>query len=216
MAYVSAERARQLFVGEEEPAFSATVQPAIVKQAEEASSLPFIQVIIGFLAGLFIAVCVVIGIDIVRCPVKSANDLIEASNLPVIGELPNDSGGHLLANVRLASEKAGVHTLLVVPVRNGDSAKLVSDSIEKAAQGESETESETRGGSVAVSACTPLQHDAAGMYAARDADAVLVAASQWADVRDDVETAVSQLKLIDANVVGCVLVGKAAKRSVAE
>ena len=184
---------------------SASVQQASEgKRASGSSMLTYI--LVAILAGLFAAVCIVVAIDAVKRPVKGSADLEAASGLPVLGELPGDTGERLLANARFASGKQNPHTVLVVPVKEGDPAALAGMLIDRAARSESPEETERYGGPMRVSTCAPLLQGVAAAYQAREMDAVLIACAQWADSRRDVESTVSELILAGANVVGCVLV----------
>ena len=145
-------------------------------------------------------------IDAITRPVKGASDLSEASGFPVFGELPGDTGERLLANVRFASGKHDMRSVLVVPVQAGESAALVGMLLDRAARSEAPNERNSRGQRVRVSACAPLLQGAAAAYEARAVDAVVISATQWEDSRKDVEAAANELRLAGANVVGCVLV----------
>lgn len=184
---------------------SASVQRASGGARQSGSSL-LTYALVAALAGLFAAVCAVVAIDAVRRPLKGSADLAAASGLPVLGELPGDTGERLLANARFASGKPDTGSLLVVPVREGDPAALVGMLIDRAARSESPEESARHGGALRVSTCAPLLQGVAAAYQARESDAVLIAAAQWDDSRKDVEAAAAELRLAGANAVGCVLV----------
>ena len=162
--------------------------------------------LVGFLVGLLIAACIVAVIDVVSRPVKSTSDLAESSGFPILGELPGDTGERLLANVRFASGSPDMSTVLVVPACEGEPAALVGMLIDRAARSESEYDGRVRGKRVRVTACAPLLQGAAAAYEARSVDAVIIASAQWEDSRKDVESAANELRLANANVVGCVLV----------
>lgn len=164
---------------------------------------------VAFLAGLFACICIVVGIDAIRRPIKSASDLSDSSRFAVLGELPGDTGERLLANVRFASGQSDISSVLVVPAREGEPAALVGMLLDRAARSESSRDIEYRGSQVRVSACAPLLQGAAASYEARSVDAVVIAAAQWDDSRKDVESTSKELQLASANVVGCVLVKSA-------
>lgn len=186
-------------------AVSASIQQAADGKRSTGSSM-LTYILIALLVGLFVDVCVVVAIDAVKRPVKGSADLAAASDLPVLGELPGDTGERLLANARFASGKDDSRTLLVVPVKEGDPAALTGMLIDRAARAESPEETERHGGPMRVSTCAPLLQGVAAAYQARETDAVLIACAQWADNRRDVESTASELKLAGANAVGCVLV----------
>lgn len=184
---------------------SASVQQATQGTRASGSSM-LTYILVAILAGLFAAVCIVVAIDAVKRPVKGSADLEAASGLPVLGELPGDTGERLLANARFASGKQNPHTVLVVPVKESDPAALAGMLIDRAARSESPEETARYGGPMQVSTCAPLLQGVAAAYQAREMDVVLIACAQWADNRRDVESTASELKLAGAHVVGCVLV----------
>lgn len=208
VADAAVESARSL-LGKEN--VSASVQTAASGVRSTGRGL-VTYLLIALLAGLFAAVCIVVGIDAVKRPVKGSADLADASGLPVLGELPGDPGSRLLANARFASGKDEPHNLLVVPVREGDPAALVGMLIDRAARSELPEERKAHGGPIYVSTCAPLLQGVAAAYEARAADAVLLACAQWTDSRKDVESTASELRLAGANAIGCVLVKKEAGR----
>ena len=68
----------QVSITTNEATYAESTSPSIPKTA-----------LIALLAGLFVAVCVVVVIDVVKMPIKSRNDIEAASNLPVIGTISN-------------------------------------------------------------------------------------------------------------------------------
>ena len=93
-----------------------------------------------------------------------------------------------------------------MPASEGEPAALVGMLIDRAARSESSSDNVKRGSRVRVAACAPLLQGATAAYEARATDAVVIAAAQWTDSRKDVESSANELRLADANVVGCVLV----------
>ena len=95
----------QVSITTNEATYAESTSPSIPKTA-----------LIALLAGLFVAVCVVVVIDVVKMPIKSRNDIEAASNLPVIGTIPTrDRGERLLANIRFLGDGQPA-TIAVVPV----------------------------------------------------------------------------------------------------
>jgi len=186
----------------------AQIEQAYASTRSSGRSLPS-TVVIAFLAGLFAAVCLVVAIDAIQRPVRGSSDLAEASGFAVLGELPGDTGERLLANVRFASGKSEMQSVLVVPAKEGEPAALVGMLLDRAARSENPRDGKSRGSQVRVSACAPLLQGAAAAYESRAVDAVVIAAAQWDDSRKEVESTASELRLASANVVGCVLVKNA-------
>lgn len=172
-------------------------------------------IIVAFLIGVFVTGCLLAGIDAIQRPIKSSSDLSDSSGFAVLGELPGATGERLLANVRFASGMPDMRSVLVVPASEGEPAALVGMLLDRAARSESPRDGKSRGSQVRVSACAPLLQGAAAAYESRTVDAVVIAAAQWSDSRKDVESTANELRLANANVVGCVLVKgvKGAKRA---
>ena len=176
-------------------AFRAQVEPAELDDAA-ASGGKLKYLAVALLGGLFVAVCVVVLIDLKRRHVKSAGGVQDAVELPVLEILPAVSGERLLANVRFASKVDDLGSVCVIPAGDGTAAERACEALEQGAQVE--------GAQLQVVRCEALSQGMAGAYKAREADAVVVTARQWADSLTQLESTVAELRLADAKLVGIV------------
>lgn len=220
------DRAVEAYEGFENP-FSGTVEKAdITEEVKSGSGKKYL--LVGILAGLFLGVCIVVIIDMVRRPVKSIEGMQDLVELPVLEKLPATNGERLLANVRFASKKDDLRRVCVVPLGDRALADEVAALLDAAMAAEvgqgsiADNSSDVRSGDNAaqsstsviakeaihdrffVQACDPLSAGMSAAYEARGADAVIVAGRQWTDSLSALETTVAELQLAEANVVGLV------------
>lgn len=216
---VAAANATVLAVGD---AVRAANPDFLVNINEAASAIDISQslsklVLFAFLIGLFVALCIVIFLDIAKTPIKSRADIEEISELPVIGEIPaRDKGERLLANIRFVAGNTP-STIAVVPIggsgvsiacaeltnaltRAGVAAKRVK--ADAHAQG---LRIEKAAGTAMVIECFPLSEGMGAAYIARDADLTVLCATEWLDSRRVMENVVSELNLAKAKFGGVVL-----------
>lgn len=174
---------------------------------------------IGFmalLAGLFVAICIVVLIDIVKAPIKSRSDIETVAELPVVGAIPNrDRGERLLANIRfLADEQPG--TIAVVPTGIAGCALTCAELV-GAFEHAGITVSRVQGsahaqslnaisipGVVTIVECAPISEGMGAVYIAKDCDITLVCATEWSDSRRALKSIVDELRFAKANLGGVV------------
>lgn len=172
----------------------------------------------AFLGGLFLAICIVVVIDLIRRPVKSVKNIEDVIELPVLEQLPvRDNGEKLLANIRFVSRKGDLSSVCVVPVKHdklaceivgliGDAASEEGLQIQKISITDNHSpfdNTESLSGFVILQ-CKSLSNGMAAAYVARKADCVVIAVSQWSDSLKDLEETVAEFKLADANIAGIV------------
>jgi len=189
--------------------FNARVEKASEATAAKADSGMFKYIIVALLAGLFVAICIVVIIDMVKRPVKSVEGVQDAVELPVLEILPmKDKGERLLANVRFASKKDELKSVCVIPVGEGDSDEATVAALVAAAKAEgldARADAEpVAEADLTVIHCESLSQGMKAAYVARKADAAILVARQWADSLKALESAVAELKLADTNLVGVV------------
>jgi len=202
----AAAKAEKLYEGMESP-YNGYVEHATGSKDVEKPNKSKLKYLIGaIVGGLFVAICVVVIIDLRRRAVKTPEGAQAATELPVLELLPAKSGERLLANVRFASGNDGLSSVLIVPTGDVFAADQACTLLNDAAIAEGV---ETFKAEVSA----PLAESMSAAYAARDVDAVLVAVSQWKDSLPQLESAVAELKLADAAPVGIVFAsGKGGNR----
>lgn len=192
------EAAIEFYADYENP-YSGIVQEATEYEEVTVTSDDSLKyLLVAVLAGLFVAICVVVVLDMRKRPVKTAEGVQDAVELPVLEILPAVSGERLLANVRFAAGDTAPESVLVVPTGDVETAESACELIESAVRAEGASNK------LEVLRAEPLSQGMAGAYASRDVDAVVVTARQWADELPQLESTVAELRLAGAKLVGVV------------
>lgn len=197
----------QVYITTNEATYAESTSPSIPKTA-----------LIALLAGLFVAVCAVVVIDVVKMPIKSRNDIEAASNLPVIGTIPTrDRGERLLANIRFLGDGQPA-TIAVVPV-GLTGGTLTCAELASAFENVGTAVTRIKGNPhaqslsaialpevVTIVECAPLSEGMGAVYIARDADVTILCASEWRDSRKALANVVEELQFAKANIGGVVFI----------
>lgn len=197
----------QVSITTNEATYAESTSPSIPKTA-----------LIALLAGLFVAVCAVVVIDVVKMPIKSRNDIEAASNLPVIGTiLTRDRGERLLANIRFLGDGQPA-TIAVVPV-GLTGGTLTCAELASAFENVGTAVTRIKGNPhaqslsaialpeiVTIVECAPLSEGMGAVYIARDADVTILCASEWRDSRKALANVVEELQFAKANIGGVVFI----------
>ena len=197
----------QVSITTNEATYAESTSPSIPKTA-----------LIALLAGLFVAVCAVVVIDVVKMPIKSRNDIEAASNLPVIGTIPTrDRGERLLANIRFLGDGQPA-TIAVVPV-GLTGGTLTCAELASAFENVGTAVTRIKGNPhaqslsaialpeiVTIVECAPLSEGMGAVYIARDADVTILCASEWRDSRKALANVVEELQFAKANIGGVVFI----------
>lgn len=200
IAYVALKEAKASFTDWENPYYGYVDKATKAEVKKSSGGGKF--VIVGLLAGLFIGICIVVIIDMVRRPIKSVEGMQDLVELPVLEKLPAKDGNRLLANIRFASKKDDLKTVCVVPLGEGSLAMDICALLKEAIAVEAGKGIEND--VFEATACDPLSLSMDGAYSAREADAVIVAGKQWDDSLTALESTVAELKLADSNIIGLV------------
>lgn len=195
----------QTAISTNEATFAQDVAPSIPKTA-----------LLALLAGLFVAICALVVLDMVKTPIKSKNDIEAATDLPVIGTIPNrDRGERLLANVRFLSDKTP-STIAVIPV-GLTGATLTCAELASAFEHAHTTVTRVKGSPhaesltsialpeiVTIVECAPISEGMGAVYIAKDVDLTILCASEWRDTRKALASAVEELRFAKAEIGGVV------------
>lgn len=172
--------------------------------------------LLAFLAGLFAVICFLIVLDMAKTPIKSKNDIEAASDLPVIGTIPNrDRGERLLANVRFLSDKTP-STIAVIPV-GLTGATLTCAEFASAFEHAHTTVTRVKGSPhaegltpialpeiVTIVECAPISEGMGAVYIAKDVDVTILCVSEWRDSRKALASVVEELRFAKAEIGGVV------------
>lgn len=195
----------QVSITTNEATYAESTSPSIPKTA-----------LIALLAGLFVAVCVVVVIDVVKMPIKSRNDIEAASNLPVIGTIPTRDRGERCQYPFLGDGQPA--TIAVVPV-GLTGGTLTCAELASAFENVGTAVTRIKGNPhaqslsaialpeiVTIVECAPLSEGMGAVYIARDADVTILCASEWRDSRKALANVVEELQFAKANIGGVVFI----------
>lgn len=196
----------QVSITTNEATYAESTSPSIPKTA-----------LIALLAGLFVAVCVVVVIDVVKMPIKSRNDIEAASNLPVIGTIPTRDRGTTACQYPFLGDGQPA-TIAVVPV-GLTGGTLTCAELASAFENVGTAVTRIKGNPhaqslsaialpeiVTIVECAPLSEGMGAVYIARDADVTILCASEWRDSRKALANVVEELQFAKANIGGVVFI----------
>ena len=169
----------------------------------------------AFALGLFVAICIVVLIDIAKAPIKSREDAKNACELPVLGTGTSvEDGDRILANLQFACGKRP-STIAVVPIGQADSAVVISNELVNALERSSVRTRIVKGSpharkfkvsvpedAAVVVCCPPLAAGAGASYIANSSDATVLCVTEWTDSKRQLLATMRELELAKANIAG--------------
>lgn len=169
----------------------------------------------AFALGLFVAICIVVLIDIAKAPIKSREDAENACELPVLGTGTSvEDGDRILANLQFACGKRP-STIAVVPIGQADSAVVISNELVNALERSSVRTRIVKGSpharkfkvsvpeDAAVVVCCPtLAAGAGASYIANSSDATVLCVTEWTDSKRQLLATMREFELAKANIAG--------------
>ena len=191
---------------------------AIVTEATSAvrnTPSPLRVAATAFALGLFVAICIVVLIDIAKAPIKSREDAENACELPVLGTGTSvEDGDRILANLQFACGKRP-STIAVVPIGQADSAVVISNELVIALERSSVRTRIVKGSpharkfkvsvpedAAVVVCCPPLAAGAGASYIANSSDATVLCVTEWTDSKRQLLATMRELELAKANIAG--------------
>lgn len=192
---------------------------ATVTEATSAvrnSPSPFRVAATAFALGLFVAICIIVLIDIAKAPIKSREDAENACGLPVLGTSVED-GDRILANLQFVCGKRP-STVAVVPVGNPESSVTISRELMGALERSDVRVKLVKGSpharkfrvsvpddAAVLVCCLPLSVGIGASYIANSSDATVLCVTEWTDSKRQLLATVRELELAKANIAGLVL-----------
>lgn len=197
-----------------------TTSAVTTNEATTAESLtPSIPktALVALFAGLFLAVFIVVIIDLVKAPIKSRRDVESTADLPVIGTIPDiDRGERLLANIRFSSDEP-VTTIAVIPT-GLTGATLTCAELTSAFEHSGVPVTRIHGnphaegfnhvpmpGIVTIVECASLSEGMGAVYIAKETDLTILCVNEWNDSRKKLANVVEELTFAQVNIAGVVL-----------
>lgn len=201
--------------------YKSSSSSSVIAAATEATSAvrntpsPFRVAATAFALGLFVAICIVVLIDIAKAPIKSREDAENACELPVLGTGTSvEDGDRILANLQFACGKRP-STIAVVPIGQADSAIVISNELVNALERSSVRTRIVKGSpharkfkvsvpedAAVVVCCPPLAAGAGASYIANSSDATVLCVTEWTDSKRQLLATMRELELAKANIAG--------------
>ena len=178
---------------------------------------PVRTVLIAFVLGLLISLCIIVLLDALETPLRSRGDIEGASGLLILGDAPSSDGGdRLLANLQFRCN-GRPSTISVVPVGIEATAPVVARELTGALERSDVRVRLVKGSPHAkkfqvsvpedaaiVVSCEPLDVGMGAAYIAHNADATVLCVSEWTDSRKQLTATIQELELAKANIAGIV------------
>lgn len=159
-------------------------------------------------SGISLAVCLVIAVMalvffyLVRKPLIDESDVEQMVEEPALGAVSDDekSTERLLANIRFSLSDTSCNRVALIPLSAERYAQRLAEELD-AAQKRIATNSK-QPNDICFSACEPLAVSTAGAYEANISCAVVLVLQKWRDCEKDLLTAMHELGIAHANVIG--------------
>ena len=170
---------------------------------------------------MFVVICGIVVWDTVKRPIKNKDNLEEAAQAPVIGQLPTrDHGEKLFANVRFVTKDA-LNTVCIVPVDDPSTSRQVAEEIYGTAnmlgintemfKADPHAEylyTDTALADLNLVDCAPLSQGMGAAYLSRNADVVILAVRQWTDSAKVIESIINEFSIAKVELNGVVLLSE--------
>jgi len=164
--------------------------------------------LVGLLGGLFLAICIVIVVDLVKRPVRSRRQIEDILEVPVLGIFDGKDGSveRLVANIEFAVPEASkFDSLCVIPSCVSTKELSFVDCLSNALANDNAENS------VDIAIVKPLSESIDGAYKAKEACVTVVVVRFWLDRIDVLEETLRELAFAKANVAGVVLIEEKAQ-----
>lgn len=196
-------------------AVSFTINDASQAAANSGKSTLVKYALVGLLGGLFLAVCVIVVIDLAKMSIKGRGDIEKAFEVSVLAnEADGNFGQRLWANIQFVLS-AEPHSVCLIPVGSVDAGSVELQLRDAVAQKGLQLQASTgeMGGSafpanVVIVACEPLSESMSAAFDARRADVTVVLAECWVDSLRQVSDTLRELQIADVETYGIALLGK--------
>lgn len=204
--------------------FADSVTTTIISQANSTtnnSTSPVLLGLVGLLAGLFIVVCVVVIHATFKGLILNPREVEEQYELKFLGKVspakPENTTKTLLANVQFTGNNA--KRFCIVPVGNKDCANVAAQELAELFKGINQTvkldksysagdlsDDAAEGAAITLVTVPSVESSAKASYAAHNADAVILILEDEHSTYKQLDTAVHELLIAKANIIGFVIV----------
>ena len=169
----------------------------------------------AFVAGLFLAVFIIVIKDMLRLSIKSEEDVERSCALPVLGVVPSAEGAErLLANLQFRCD-GRPSSIAIVPVGIATTAPVVARELAGVLERSDVRVKLVKGSPFAkkfqvsvpedaaiVVSCEPLAVGMGAAYIAHNADVTVLCVRAWTDSKQQLSATIKELELAKANIAG--------------
>lgn len=155
------------------------------------------------IAGLFVAVLILVLVYSKRRPVVDAETIQQIVGLPMLECLPStDNGERLLANIRFASNNNNIGSVCLLPVSDAYAAQVAEKDIVAALFAEERDET------MDIVVGPSLAESMGAVYESQRAEAAVLCITRWKDSSSTVASAKAELELAKAPLIGLIMLEK--------
>lgn len=153
---------------------------------------------VGFFGGVILALIIILLMDMIRKPIRNADEIAESLDIPVLASPANhDKADVLLANIRLAAgDEAKI--LCVAAINDPTASACIFNKIIKS------NESSDLG----ISNVGPLSSSGKAVCDVAASDGVVLCMREWKDRVPNLEDAINELAIANARLIGIVVLGE--------
>lgn len=142
---------------------------------------------------LFVVLCILVLYGYCRRPLCGLRDVEKLSRLPILNYAMGSSSYELFwANVRLSSTDWSQGSLCLAPLSAGS---LLESEVPAPLDDDCMP-------TIAVTFCPPLSESPKALYQSREASGVVICFRLWSDTANDLEDMLSEMRRINAKVIG--------------
>lgn len=176
---------------------------------------PIRFILMALLAGIAIAGCLLVAIDMIRAPIKSPKDAQRSCGYPILEGITSiERGEQLFANIQFHCNKVP-STIAIIPIGEQSTALIVSKELAAAFERGSINTKLIKGSAhirkfkvkvpenaAVLACCEPITTGMGTAYIAHHSDTTLLCIRGWTDNKRQLETTINELRLANADIAG--------------
>ena len=153
---------------------------------------------VGFAGGIFLALIIIVLIDMARKPIKNAEELSESLEVPLLIR-PNsqDNADMIFANIKLAAGK-DASSISIAAVHDPTSSISVLNKLER--DGHHDNPSFANVG--------PISTSGEAVQKISESDGVVLCMREWKDRQPELEASLNEIAIADARLIGIAVLGE--------
>lgn len=183
---------------------SFTVNDASQAAINSGKSTVLKYMLVGFVGGLLLDLCLVSVINFTKRPLKSQRELEECLRLPVLAKTSDSAFAQRLGLALgcMTDDKTASACILLVGCHDSQFHNARESFVEEMASASKVT---VNGKEISMEVCAPFDQCIESMLVAHNSQIVVLVASPWVNTLTEIEETVAILDVLKANLVGSVL-----------